>query len=87
MTSSYVRVQLVDDELGRLDYTTSLYQHTVYKEHVSWEMSKEDYMCPLRVSMYKRHVSNGDAEFVGYVNINLIPLLTSTGRMSKWFTL
>ena len=87
VTSSYVRVQLVDDELGKLDYATSLYQHTVYKEHVSWEMSKEDYICPLRVPIYKRHVSTGDAECVGYVNINLVPLLTSTGSITKWYIL
>ena len=84
--SSYVRVQLLNDESSRLDHTTPVYQHTTYKEHISWEMCKEDYICPVRVSVYKRHITTGDAECIGYVNINIIALLTGD-TINQWFTL
>lgn len=85
-TITYVRVQLLDDTSQRLDQTTPLYKHSLYDEHISWEMNKEDYFHPLRVSVYKRE--HGGALCIGHVDIKLSSLLSSSSiRVNHWLPL
>ncbi len=84
--NSYVRVELLDDDSHRLDHSTSVYSHTEYNEHISWEMNVHDYTHELRVSVYERHLLSGDAKCVGYVKIHM-KLLLKRDQLSQWFQL